>query len=67
MVTNPKEEYTRMLLNACLDTSKEKEKVETDEILLKVNELKKYFDINDELKKIKHQTLKAVDGVSFEL
>ncbi len=67
VVTNPREEYTTMLLNACLDTAKEKEKVETDEVILKVNELKKHFDINDELKKIKHQTLKAVDGVSFEL
>ena len=67
VVTDPKEEYTGMLLNACLDVAKKKEKVESDEVILKVNELKKYFDINDELKKIKHQTLKAVDGVSFEL
>ena len=67
VVTDPKEEYTKMLLSACLDVAKKKEKVETDEVILKVNGLKKYFDINDELKKIKHQTLKAVDGVSFEL
>ena len=67
VVSNPKEEYTKVLIDACLDTAKEKEPVKTDEILLDVKDLKKYFDINDEIKKIKHQTLKAVDGVSFKL
>ena len=67
VVSNPKEPYTRMLLEACLDTDKEKEDVTTDEIILQVQDLKKYFDINDEVRKIKHQTLKAVDGVSFQL
>lgn len=67
VVSEPKEDYTKMLLEACLDTTKEKEDVSTDEVLLKVSGLKKYFDINDEIRKIKHQTLKAVDGVSFEL
>ncbi|MCR4710477.1 MAG: ABC transporter ATP-binding protein [Clostridiales bacterium] len=67
VVSNPKEEYTKVLIDACLDTAKEKEPVKTDEILLDVQNLKKYFDINDEIKKIKHQTLKAVDGVSFKL
>ncbi|MCC8059903.1 MAG: ABC transporter ATP-binding protein [Clostridiales bacterium] len=36
-------------------------------VLLKVEHLKKYFDINDEIKHLKHLTLKAVDDVSFEL
>lgn len=67
VVTNPKEEYTKMLLDACIDEAKEKDKVDTEEIILKVDGLKKHFIINDELKKIKNQTLKAVDGVSFQL
>lgn len=34
--------------------------MEDNQVLLKVNGLKKYFDVN-------HRTLKAVDGLSFEL
>lgn len=67
VIKNPKEDYTKMLINACLDAGKDKKKIETGDVILKVQNLKKHFDINDEIKKIKHQTLKAVDGVSFEL
>ena len=35
--------------------------------ILRVEHLKKYFDINDDLRHQKHLTLKAVDDVSFSL
>lgn len=67
IIENPKEDYTKLLVNAVRLTAKEPDPVDTDEVILKVEGLKKYFRINDELKKQKNLTLKAVDGVSFEL
>ena len=38
-----------------------------ENILVQVEHLKKYFIINDEIRKQKNLTLKAVDDVSFQL
>ena len=67
LVENPQQEYTKVLIDAVRTEAKEAEVIESDEVLLKVEHLKKYFDINDELRHQKHLTLKAVDDVSFEL
>ena len=67
LIEDPKEDYTRLLINAVRTESKKAELTESNQVLLKVEHLKKYFDINDEIKHQKHLTLKAVDDVSFEL
>ena len=67
LVEQPQQEYTKVLLDAVRTEAKQAEALESDEVLLKVEHLKKYFDINDELRHQKHLTLKAVDDVSFEL
>ena len=67
LIENPREEYTKVLIDAVRTESKEAEVIESDEVLLKVDHLKKYFNINDELRHMKNLTLKAVDDVSFEL
>jgi len=67
LIENPQQEYTKVLIDAVRTESKEAEVIESDEVLLKVENLKKYFNINDELRRQKNLTLKAVDDVSFEL
>jgi len=67
LIANPQQEYTKVLIDAVRTESKEAETVESSEVLLKVDHLKKYFNINDELRRQKNLTLKAVDDVSFEL
>ena len=67
LIENPQQEYTKVLIDAVRTESKEAEVIESDEVLLKVDHLKKYFNINDELRHQKNLTLKAVDDVSFEL
>ena len=67
LIESPREEYTKVLMDAVRTESKKAEPSDSGEVLLKVEHLKKYFDINDEIKHQKHLTLKAVDDVSFEL
>ena len=67
LIESPREEYTKVLLDAVRTESKKAEPSDSGEVLLKVEHLKKYFDINDEIKHQKHLILKAVDDVSFEL
>lgn len=67
LVESPREDYTKLLLDAVRTEAKKAEPVAEQEVLLQVEHLKKYFDINDELRKQKHLTLKAVDDVSFTL
>ena len=67
LVTSPEQEYTKVLIQAVRADVREAERLDSDEVLLKVEHLKKYFDINDELRRQKHLTLKAVDDVSFSL
>ena len=67
VVNSPQNEYTKMLLEACIGSTRP-DPVDIDSpVILKVDQLKKYFDINDEIRKIRHQSLRAVDGVSFSL
>ncbi len=67
VVNSPQNEYTKMLLEACIGSTRP-DTVDIDSpVILKVDQLKKYFDINDEIRKIRHQSLRAVDGVSFSL
>ena len=67
LITDPRQEYTKVLLEAVRTESRSAEPVESGEELLRVEHLKKYFDINDEIKHQKHLCLKAVDDVSFTL
>lgn len=67
LVSNPQQDYTKLLVEAA-DIKKEiKKDVNKGEVILKVENLKKYFNINDPFKKQKNLTLKAVDGVSFDI
>lgn len=70
IIRDPRNEYTKLLIEAA-DMDKrakmETKKEALDEVILDVQNLKKYFDINDDIKKQKHLTLKAVDDVSFKL
>lgn len=67
LVEHPREEYTKVLIRAVRADAGETEPVDSDEVLLKIEHLKKYFDIHDDLRRQKHLTLKAVDDVSFQL
>ena len=67
LISEPQQDYTKVLIQAVHTEGKKASVIESDEVLLKVEHLKKYFDINDEIKHQKHLTLKAVDDVSFEL
>ena len=67
LILHPKQEYTRMLLEAVRTESRRAESAVQEEELLRVEHLKKYFDINDDIKHQKHLCLKAVDDVSFTL
>ena len=67
LITDPQQEYTKVLLEAVRTESRSAEPVESGEELLRVEHLKKYFDINDEIKHQKHLCLKAVDDVGFTL
>ena len=59
--------WTRVLIDAVRTGHKGAKSLAGNEELLRVEHLKKYFDINDELRHQKHLTLKAVDDVSFTL
>ena len=67
LISSPRQDYTRVLLEAVRTESRSAEPAEGGEELLRVEHLKKYFDINDEIKHQKHLCLKAVDDVSFRL
>lgn len=67
VINYPDNEYTKLLLEACVISAKGKQASGDGSVLLRVENLKKYFYINDEIRKIKRQCLRAVDGVSFEL
>ncbi len=67
LIRSPRENYTRVLLEAAKTESRIAEPAESGEELLRVEHLKKYFDINDDIKHQKHLCLKAVDDVSFTL
>lgn len=67
LIAAPQQDYTRVLLDAVRTESRCAEPTESGEELLRVEHLKKYFDINDDIKHQKHLCLKAVDDVSFTL
>ena len=67
LIAAPQQDYTRVLLDAVRTESRRAELTESGEELLRVEHLKKYFDINDDIKHQKHLCLKAVDDVSFTL
>lgn len=67
LVEHPRQDYTKVLIQAVRANTGETERTDSDEVLLRVEHLKKYFDIHDDLRRQKHLTLKAVDDVSFQL
>ena len=67
LIKNPKNDYTKLLLNAYTVSSEVDIAKSNGEVLLKIENLKKYFYVNDDIRKIKNQNLRAVDDVSFQL
>jgi len=65
LVNNPQQEYTKLLIEAVNIRKEAKKDKDTskNEIILKVENLKKYFSIKGQ----KDLRVKAVDGVSFNL
>lgn len=66
VVLHPQQEYTKLLVEAASFSNKSAPPYEGSEVLLKVDHLKKYFEVTKSLSH-KKQQLKAVDDVSFEL
>lgn len=66
VVLNPQNAYTKLLVEAASLSNKSAPAHEGNEVLLRVEHLKKYFEVSKGLSK-KKQQLKAVDDVSFEL
>ncbi len=64
IIRKPREEYTKMLVEAAKLHSAPLDNGEIGDVLLRVEHLKKHFDVKKNGKK---QSLKAVDDVSFEL
>ena len=64
IIRNPRQEYTKLLVEAAKLHTTAVESGELGDTLLRVEHLKKYFDVKKNGKK---QSLKAVDDVSFEL
>jgi len=69
ILNNPKQDYTKVLLNAVTPNKsrKEEEKTKYDEVLLDVRNLKKYFPVKSEFRSTKNLNVKAVDDVAFTL
>jgi oligopeptide/dipeptide ABC transporter ATP-binding protein len=66
IILNPQQAYTKLLVEAASLSNKSAPAHSGVEVLLKVEHLKKYFEVSKGLSKNKQQ-LKAVDDVSFEL
>ena len=66
IVLRPQQEYTQLLVDAASLSNKSAPLHLGKEVLLKVEHLKKYFEVSKGLSRNKQQ-LKAVDDVSFEL
>ena len=67
LITAPQQGYTKLLLEAVQTEKRSAAPAVGTEELLRVEHLKKYFDIHDDIKHQKHRCLKAVDDVSFTL
>ena len=67
VVRQPREEYTKLLVESVTAKATPQPVSREQPVLLQVEHLKKYFRINDDIKKQKNLTLKAVDDVSFQL
>ena len=67
IIDSPKEHYTKLLIEAVKSKKKRTEQIKDNEVILQVKNLKKYFEVKNELSKKKVLKLKAVDDVSFEL
>lgn len=66
IIYHPRQDYTKTLIRAARVAEREREEVEEAEVLLKVSNLKKYFEVRKGFTQ-KKRDLKAVDDVSFEL
>ncbi len=66
IIGNPENEYTKALIEAVKTRTRPSKEDSSNEVILKVDHLKKYFDVSTELHH-SQEKLKAVDGVSFEL
>ena len=66
IIGKPRREYTKVLIDAARFDHENVRGVTSEEVLLKVEHLKKYFEVKRSLGS-KKERLKAVDDVSFEL
>jgi len=67
ILTQPKMDYTKFLINSVTDVKKEPKKSNNSEIILEVKNLKKYFEINKKFFSKKSDFVKAVDGVDLTI
>lgn len=67
IIKSPREDYTKLLIEAAIPSLKSPDPGEDAEELLRVENLKKYFTVSDKASKQKNLQLKAVDDVSFSL
>ena len=69
VLVNPQNPYTKILIDAITPNQSRNDHFsnEHEKILLEVKNLKKYFPVKSEYRKMKGLTVKAVDDVSFRL
>ncbi len=67
LIDSPREEYTKLLIKAADIRENGHSDEGAGDIILKVENLTKYFDVTVPSQRDTHFTLKAVDGVSFDL
>ncbi len=69
VMENPQHEYTKILLEAAKTKRKQEKEADQEpgEVILKVDNLKKYFPVKNEFFSKKNLFVKAVDDVSLEL
>lgn len=67
VLSSPQDDYTKLLIETVKGEDNARKDVVSDEDILKVEHLKKYFEIKKDFGKDKNATLKAVDDVSFTI
>lgn len=69
VLKNPREEYTKILIRAITPNKNRsgRDEASTEDNLLEIKNLKKYFPVKSEFRNVKNLTVKAVDDVTFEI
>jgi peptide/nickel transport system ATP-binding protein len=69
VLRNPQQDYTKVLIDSITPNRNRsgRDEPSTEENLLEIKNLKKYFPVKSEFRSVKNLTVKAVDDVSFEI